>query len=162
MPATVNIVLYESGDLPVQKYKKEGKIMKKVLGIMLLMFVSLVLISCGRVTATGLGTVTFELYDSSDVLVKSVEVDFYEGDTLLGMLQDNFTVYCPTEEGTASTACDYTPSYGIFLMGLDNIQAFDSTKEYLAFYINNEYASTGVDGAAIVDGNVYTFKHVLL
>lgn len=136
--------------------------MKKVLGIMLLLIVTLVLVGCdNRVTATGLGTVTFELFDSKDVLVKSVDVEFYAGDTLLELLQDNFTVYCPTESGSASTACDYTPTYGIFLMGLDNIQAFDSTKEYLAFYINNEYASTGVDGAAIVDGYVYTFKHVL-
>lgn len=136
--------------------------MKKVLGIMLLLIVSLVLVGCGRVTATGLGTVTFELFDSNDVLVKSVDVDFYEGDTLLGLLQDNFTVYCPTESGDASTACDYAPTYGIFLMGLDDIKAFDSSKEYLAFYINNAYAETGVDGAAIVDGYVYTFKHVLL
>lgn len=136
--------------------------MKKVLGIMLLMVVSLVLNACGRVTATGLGTVTFELYNSSDVLVKSVEVEFYEGDTLLALLQDHFTVYCPTEDGDSSTACDFTPSYGIFLTGLDDILAFDSTEGYLAFYINNEYATTGVDGAAIVDGYVYTFKHVLL
>ncbi len=136
--------------------------MKKVLGIMLLLIVSLVLVGCGnRVTATGLGTVTFELYDQNDVLVTSKSVDFYEGDTLLGLLQDNFTVYCPEEDGEASTACDYTPTYGIFLMGLDDIQAFDSNTEYLAFYINDEYATTGVDGAAIVDGYKYTFKHVI-
>ncbi len=47
-------------------------------------------------------------------------------------------------------------------MGLDDVQAFDPSKEYLAFYINREYATTGVDGAEIVDGYVYTFKHVLL
>ncbi len=138
--------------------------MKKALGIMLFLIVSLVLMGCtaGRQTATGIGFVTFELYDQNEVLVKEKTVEFFEGDTLLGLLQENFTVYCPDESNVATTACTYVPSYGIFLMGLDNVQAFDSTKEYLAFYINGEYASTGVDGATIADGTIYTFKHVLL
>jgi len=138
--------------------------MKKALGIMLFLIVSLVLMGCtaGRQTATGIGFVTFELFDQNDVLVKERSVEFFEGDTLLGLLQDNFTVYCPDESNQATTACTFVPAYGIFLMGLDDIQAFDATTEYLAFYINGEYASTGVDGAPITDGFVYTFKHVLL
>jgi hypothetical protein len=138
--------------------------MKKALGTMLILIVSLVLVGCsaGRQTATGLGSVTFELFNQNDELIKTRTVEFVEGDTLLGLLQQNFTVYCPTAEGTSSTACDYTPTWGIFLTGLDDIHAFDSSIEYLAFYINGEYATTGVDGAMIVDGYVYTFKHVLL
>jgi len=148
----------------IKNIKKKGKKMKKALGIMLLLIVSLVLMGCtaGRQTASGLGSITFELYDQNDDLIKLRRVEFEEGDTLLELLQTQFIVYCPTEGGEASTSCDYTPSYGIFLMGLDDVQAFDPSKEYLAFYINREYATTGVDGAEIVDGYVYTVKHVLL
>lgn len=49
--------------------------------------------------------------------------------------------------------------YGLYVKTVNNITAdFDTDKTYWAFYINDEYAMTGVDVTEIENGATYTFK----
>ncbi len=49
--------------------------------------------------------------------------------------------------------------YGLYVKKVNGIVAdYDKDKTYWAFYINGEYAMTGVDKTEIKDGETYTFK----
>lgn len=49
--------------------------------------------------------------------------------------------------------------YGIYVKKVIGITAdYDVTGTYWAFYINDEYALTGVDETEVVDGATYSFK----
>lgn len=133
--------------------------MKKVLGIMLLTVSSLLLVGCqaGRTTASGLGLVTLEVYGADDVLVASETVPFYPGDTLLGLVRATFETYCADAEGDPDATCGYVGPYGVYLVGVAGVTA-EGAKEYIAFYVNGEYALSGIDSTAVTDGAVYAFK----
>ncbi len=49
--------------------------------------------------------------------------------------------------------------YGLYVKTVNGITAdYDTDGSYWAFYINGEYAMTGVDSTEIEDGATYTFK----
>ncbi len=49
--------------------------------------------------------------------------------------------------------------YGLFVKTVNGITAdYDTDGVYWAFYINGEYAQTGVDATAITEGDSYSFK----
>lgn len=49
--------------------------------------------------------------------------------------------------------------YGLYIKAVNGITAdFDTDGTYWAFYINGEYAMTGVDTTDIVEGDVYSLK----
>lgn len=49
--------------------------------------------------------------------------------------------------------------YGLYVKTVNGITAdYDTDGSYWAFYINGEYATTGVDSTEIEDGATYTFK----
>lgn len=49
--------------------------------------------------------------------------------------------------------------YGLYVKSVNGITAdYDTDGVYWAFYINDEYASTGVDATPIKDGDSYSFK----
>lgn len=49
--------------------------------------------------------------------------------------------------------------YGLYVKKVNGIVAdYDIDQTYWAFYINGEYAMTGVDQTEVVDGETYTFK----
>lgn len=49
--------------------------------------------------------------------------------------------------------------YGLFVKTVNGITAdYDVDQTYWAFYVNDEYASSGVDTTAIEDGKTYSFK----
>jgi len=134
---------------------------RKVLGFLLILIGVLAFSACdfSPVTADNLGEITFELYDQDNNLVATKTAAYQEGETLLGLLQSQFTVYCADEDGNPSTTCESIAAfYGVYIMGIDDVQAFEG-QCYIAFYINGEYASTGIDSTPIVDGNVYQFKY---
>ena len=50
-------------------------------------------------------------------------------------------------------------AYGLYVKTVNGITAdYDVDKTYWAFYINGEYAFTGVDSTPIEEGATYTFK----
>lgn len=49
--------------------------------------------------------------------------------------------------------------YGLYVKEVNGITAdYDVDGTYWAFYVNGEYASTGVDQTAVADGDSYSFK----
>ena len=49
--------------------------------------------------------------------------------------------------------------YGLYVKTVNGITAdYDKDGVYWAFYVNDEYASTGVDSTAITEGDSYSFK----
>jgi len=132
---------------------------KKVLGSMLLLLIGLLLLGCaGRVTASASGSITFELHDGTSV-VATETVLFYEGDTLLGLLQDTFEVACADANSQLDDTCSYVGPYGVYLLKVGAILTDPTKSEYIAFYINGEYAMTGIDATDIVNGTVYQFRY---
>ncbi len=127
---------------------------KTVLGLLLIL--SLFLNGCfTRITATAEGTVIIEIADGTSTL-ETQSLPFFEGDSLLSLLRDHFTVYCADAEGNPDESCSYVGAYGIYLVGIETILA-DQSGEYVAFYIDGEYAMTGVDATPLEDGKTYRF-----
>lgn len=132
---------------------------KKVLGSMLLLLIGLLLLGCaGRVTASASGSITFELHDGDEV-VATETVLFYEGDTLLKLLQDTFDVACADQNNEQDETCSYVGPYGVYLLKVGSIETDPANNEYIAFYLNGEYALTGIDSTDIVSGTVYQFRY---
>ena len=49
--------------------------------------------------------------------------------------------------------------YGLYVKTVNGITAdYDADQSYWAFYVNGEYAETGVDTTELVDGSTYMFK----
>ncbi len=49
--------------------------------------------------------------------------------------------------------------YGLYVKKVDGLTAdYDTSGTYWAFYINGEYALSGVDQTPIVDGEIYSFR----
>ena len=49
--------------------------------------------------------------------------------------------------------------YGLYVKTVNGITAdYDTDGTYWAFYINDEYASTGVDATPVTEGDTYSFK----
>jgi len=52
-----------------------------------------------------------------------------------------------------------TAEYGLYVKTVDGITVdYDTDGKYWAFYINGEYAMTGVDATPITEGEEYSFK----
>ena len=49
--------------------------------------------------------------------------------------------------------------YGLYVKTVNGVTAdYDTDGTYWAFYINDEYASTGVDATPVTDGDTYMFR----
>ena len=50
-------------------------------------------------------------------------------------------------------------AYGLYVKTVNGVTVdYDTDKQYWAFYINGEYAMTGVDSTEITEGAEYSFK----
>jgi len=147
---------------------------RKALGIMLLLILLPAFMACQNVTTTATtlpntqstittteeitaGHIGLELYDGDGVLVSRKVVAYDESDTLLGLLRENYTVYCQGSDGNPDDSCSFETDYGYYVMGIDTVQAFGSN-EYIAFYIEGQYAMTGIGDTPITDQYCYQFK----
>jgi hypothetical protein len=137
--------------------------MKKVLGIILFTVFLFGFTACSTTTTTPvsegvLGSITLEVYDAEGRQVRSENVTFTAGDTLLGLLRKTCDVVCQGADGGHDETCSFQTVYGTYILGVDTVTAF-GTNEYIAFYINGQYAMTGIDATPVTDGYVYAFKH---
>lgn len=102
---------------------------------------------------------------------------FVDGD-VLGEGEKQFTFVVADQEGTESTFTIHTDQttvgaalldlgmlagedgpYGLYVKTVNGITAdYDMDGVYWAFYIDGEYAVSGVDTTEIVEGSTYTFK----
>ncbi len=86
-----------------------------------------------------------------------VVVDSEENETVFAIQTDKETV------GEALLELELISGekgdYGLYVKTVNGITAdYDKDGTYWAFYINDEYATSGVDKTTIVEGDIYTFK----
>ncbi|MFA5467227.1 MAG: DUF4430 domain-containing protein [Candidatus Izemoplasmatales bacterium] len=133
---------------------------RKVLGTMLFLLILPVFFGCQSVTSETTsfeGQIIFQLYDQEGTKVSEKTVAYDETDTLLELLMENYTVYCQGQDGNPDESCSFEGQYGYYIMGIDTVTAFTGNA-YIAFYINDAYAMTGIGDTPIVNGSVYQFK----
>ena len=110
--------------------------------------------------------------------VKDTEVDAQEEVTTLGEGSTQFSFTVVEKDGNKTVFEIHTDKtivgdalmeldliageeseYGLFVKSVNGITAdYDVDGTYWAFYVNDEYATAGVDTTSITDGDSYSFK----
>ena len=137
--------------------------MKKLLSLLLALVLVFGLIACGNTNAP-------ETEPATEPAVETNE------DTQAEVVGVPFTVMVTDVDGTETTF-EYTSdaatvgeallaegliagedsAYGLYMTSVNGITAdWDTENAYWAFYINGEYAQTGVDATEIVEGAIYS------
>jgi hypothetical protein len=137
--------------------------MKKLLSLLLALVLVFGLIACGNTNAP-------ETEPATEPAVETNE------DTQAEVVGVPFTVMVTDVDGTETTF-EYTSdaatvgeallaegliagedsAYGLYITSVNGITAdWDTENAYWAFYINGEYAQTGVDATEIVEGAIYS------
>ena len=114
--------------------------MKKILSLLLVLIMVFTLVACTAKTSFTVVTTDLEGKETThEIKTDAATV----GEALI-------------EEGLIK---GHTTDYGLYVDEVNGI-ALDWEKDgkYWAFYINGEYAMTGVDATSVEDGAVYTFK----
>lgn len=119
-----------------------------VISVMLAMVMTLSLVACGNKassTTVGEASFTFEVVDG-DGNTDTFEISTDKKTVGEALLDENLI------EGEDS-------EYGLYVKTVNGITAdYDVDQTYWAFYIDGEYATTGVDTTDVVDGSTYSFK----
>lgn len=140
--------------------KKKCNLISHILCMMLIVAMALCTVGCNKeekeipqngqvteVTELGEGAVSF---DFSVVDKDGVETKFLihtDAETVGAALQDLGLI--EGEDG----------DYGLYVKKVNGITAdYDVDQTYWAFYVNGEYAMSGVDVTAITEGDAYLFK----
>lgn len=131
---------------------KTKKILSKIILTVLIAAMVLSLAACGSGDSKDQG--------SSNATEKSFtfEVGYLDG------TGDSFTI-STTRQYVGEALLDEgliegeQGDYGLYVKVVNGVTAdYDVDGHYWAFYVDGEYASTGVDSTEIVDGAVYSFK----
>jgi hypothetical protein len=146
------------GQCEEKPYYKGETDMKKLLSLILCFAMVLTLAACGGTTenadaiktvtdgqTVGEGSKTFPL-TITDKDGKSIQITVKTDEETVG----DALVAIGLVQGEKS-------EYGLYVKAVNGITAdYEADKTYWAFYINGEYALTGVDQTPIADGETYT------
>ena len=118
----------------------------------------LVLVAVMALTAVSCGGKTETETEGASVKTFTFEVVPLEGETKTYTIESEKTMV--GEELLIRGLIEgEVQQYGLYVKVVDGITAdYDVDRTYWAFYINGEYAMTGVDSTPIEDGATYTFK----
>ena len=152
---------------------KLSKPFAKILTILLSAAVAVSFAGCssGSNTSSAASTAESSALSEQSSADSSAPVEIGEGETAFAfevVLDDGTTTYynVHTDETTVGAALlgvslieGEDSEYGLYVKTVDGItKDYDKDGQYWAFYIDGEYASTGVDSTDIVPGSTYTFK----
>ena len=120
--------------------------MKKLISLLLVMVMVLGLVACGKAEPKATGA-------SFTVIVADLEGQ----ETTFEYTSDKATVgEALIAEGLIK---GHETEYGLYVDSVNGIALdWDKDGKYWAFYIDGEYAMTGVDTTEITDGATYAFK----
>ena len=114
--------------------------MKKLLSLMLVLIMVLSMVACTAKTSFTVVTTDLDGKETTHTINTDAAT---VGEALI-------------EEGLIK---GHTTDYGLYVDEVNGIALdWDKDGKYWAFYINGEYAMTGVDATNVEDGAVYTFK----
>ena len=152
---------------------KLSKPFAKILTLLLSAAVAVSFASCSSSgnTSSAASTAESSALSEQSSANSSAPVEIGEGETAFAfevVLDDGTTTYynVHTDETTVGAALlgvslieGEDSEYGLYVKTVDGItKDYDKDGQYWAFYIDGEYASTGVDSTDIVPGSTYTFK----
>lgn len=125
--------------------KKYG--FKKILSLILIAAMIMTFAACGKKTSESAGTKHFT-FIAVDKEGAETKWDISTEKTIVGdALTDEGLI-----EGEES-------AYGLYVKKVNGIEAiYEVDGTYWSFYIDGEYAMTGVDATEIIDGSTYMFK----
>jgi hypothetical protein len=103
------------------------------------------------------GEITFILEDADKNEVIHEVLYYYEGDTLFDILNREYTLVCADIEYDADSTCSYESPYGKAILEINTVKS-DWYNNFLALYINDEYATYGVSKLPYKSGDVIVFK----
>ena len=120
--------------------------MKKLISLLLVMVMALGLVACGNAEPKATGA-------SFTVIVADLEGK----ETTFEYTSDKATVgEALVEEGLIK---GHDTEYGLYVDSVNGVALdWDKDGKYWAFYIDGEYAMTGVDATEITEGATYAFK----
>lgn len=153
----------------------KNKMRNSVMRMALIMALSLALVACGKKAEAPVETTTVETEVADvaeDTSAETTDDAATEEGTLSFTLEvvdgdgntTNFTIN--TTKATVGEALldeglieGEESEYGLYVKTVNGVTAdYDVDQTYWAFYIDGEYASTGVDQTDVVDGSTYSFK----
>lgn len=105
------------------------------------------------------GYVTIVVIDKNDTVVINDEIGYVDGDTLFTLLDDNYTLGCADSSYNLTDVCEPVMFGSRLLLQIDTVIT-NWTSSYLAIYINDIYATKGVDSIPLEDGSVYKFVYM--
>ena len=143
-------------------------------------FLCMMLVVAMALTSVGCGGKNQDAKNESSVAVQSeasVEASAAEA-TVLGQGNIKFTLAVVDQDGNETDFQILTDKetvgealldvdliagdeseYGLYVKTVNGVIAdYDKDKTYWAFYVNGEYANTGVDSTPVEDGAVYSFR----
>ena len=139
--------------------------MKKVLAIILALVMALSLMACGASAPQGDAAADGDTPVVTDGATLgegahsfTLEIADLDGNTITATINtDEDTV------GGALSKLDIIQGeesdFGLYIKTVNGVTAdYDVDQTYWAFYINGEYASTGVDSTPVTAGDTYSFK----
>lgn len=137
------------------------KTIKSTVSIIFAFILLLGLVSCNTVEKTGVwenATYRKDMEFGSGAKTVVVEVKAEEQTVTFTVKTDKDTVGAALlEHGLISGE---EGPYGLYVKAVNGITAdYDVDKSYWAFYINGEYAMTGVDATDITEGTTYQLEY---
>ena len=145
----------------------------KILTLLLSAAVAVSFVSCSSSgnTSSAASTAESSALSEQSSADSSAPVEIGEGETVFPfevVLDDGTTTYYNVHTDETTVGADLLgvsliegedSEYGLYVKTVDGItKDYDKDGQYWAFYIDGEYASTGVDSTDIVPGSTYTFK----
>ena len=150
---------------------REWKI--RVCGVLLAVSMAAGMTACGSKSGDN-GSVQGTVQESAQAQTDGVFADGSD----LGEGNTEFTLTVTDKDGTESSFTIHTDKenvgdaltetgiiageegyYGLYVKTVNGVTAdYDVDQTYWAFYINGEYASTGVDSTPVTAGDTYSFK----
>jgi hypothetical protein len=94
------------------------------------------------------GNITIEVIDLNGEKVIDDKIPFKEGDTLLGLLKENYELRSDDSYGST------------FIYDIDDVKMGNDT--FLGIYVNNEMSMVGVDLIELQDGLIVSFRVTII
>ena len=122
------------------------KIVVTFIGIVVVALVGIFLLRDN--TSDTKGDITIEVIDLNGEKVINDKISFKEGDTLLGLLKENYELRSDDSYGST------------FIYDIDDVKTGNDT--FLGIYVNNEMSMVGVDLIELEDGLIVSFRVTII
>lgn len=122
------------------------KIVVTFIGIVVVALVGIFLLR--ENTSETKGNITIEVIDLNGEKVINDKISFKEGDTLLGLLKENYELRSDDSYGST------------FIYDIDDVKTGNDT--FLGIYVNDEMSMVGVDLIELEDGLIVSFRVTII